>query len=296
MRGNQYQGDQYQAILRSIPACAGEPTSPNVSDPPTWVYPRVCGGTFTAATRYSYIWGLSPRVRGNPRDQHDDQHIHRSIPACAGEPPCRAFPRGLSAVYPRVCGGTPKSLAIFSAPVGLSPRVRGNRLRSYPLEHDSGSIPACAGEPRSPNSSGISRRVYPRVCGGTRDGRRGRRGMRGLSPRVRGNLASGGAEPNNNGSIPACAGEPRWGGVIKHRKGLSPRVRGNPLLPAELRFGFGSIPACAGEPFQPTADCLAWGVYPRVCGGTVPSSLPVGSPQGLSPRVRGNLRLLGEEW
>ena len=49
---------------------------------------------------------------------------------------------------------------------GLSPRVRGS-LKRYDLHvTESGSIPACAGEPiiLMPFRSGYA--VYPRVCGG----------------------------------------------------------------------------------------------------------------------------------
>ena len=30
------------------------------------VYPRVCGGTIPTLTDPDEVWGLSPRVRGNP--------------------------------------------------------------------------------------------------------------------------------------------------------------------------------------------------------------------------------------
>ena len=50
---------------------------------------------------------------------------------------------------------------------GLSPRVRGNRVRrsrGYCYER---SIPACAGEPAPSRALLLLRGVYPRVCGGT---------------------------------------------------------------------------------------------------------------------------------
>ena len=50
--------------------------------------------------------GLSPRVRGNPRELTQALHQPRSIPACAGEPGCAPDIRGRQQVYPRVCGGT----------------------------------------------------------------------------------------------------------------------------------------------------------------------------------------------
>ena len=77
--------------------------------PPTWtpkVYPRVCGGTESAAVAELLWHGLSPRVRGNHIDAGDPVPFDRSIPACAGEPRPEKAGRGSAGVYPRVCGGT----------------------------------------------------------------------------------------------------------------------------------------------------------------------------------------------
>ena len=70
-------------------------------------------------------------------------------------------------VYPRVCGGTLMPPTTHKAQVGLSPRVRRNRLRCVPHLLDDRSIPACAGEPTPIELSSEMRKVYPRVCGGT---------------------------------------------------------------------------------------------------------------------------------
>ena len=55
----------------------------------------------------------------------------------------------------------------------------------------------------------------------------------------------------------------------------------------------GPIPACAGEP---TVEALVgrskW-AYPRVCGGTGDGLVLLPLARGLSPRVRGNRRVLG---
>ena len=71
---------------RSIPACAGEPGSIVQLVIGKEVYPRVCGGTPGRIPSGRASNGLSPRVRGNPDDQHAARQYHRSIPACAGEP------------------------------------------------------------------------------------------------------------------------------------------------------------------------------------------------------------------
>ena len=96
----------------------------------------------------------------------------------------------------------------------------------------------------------------------------------GLSPRVRGNPLAGlqqSAVPNE-GSIPACAGEPlslhsravgdpvyprvcggtwSWPGCWWSSAGLSPRVRGNRCGQGRRPGPLRSIPACAGNRHRP---------------------------------------------
>ena len=148
-----------------------------------------------------------------------------------------------------MCGGTGFHIAGSEKGDGLSPRVRGNPLRSALWRGQRRSIPACAGEPRLRAATSTARWVYPRVCGGT------------PSTRIR----------------PARSA------------GLSPRVRGNLFLREVQRRFQRSIPACAGEPSKARWAFRRAAVYPRVCGGTFPPvGQPMGAA-GLSPRVRGNL-------
>ena len=190
-----------------------------------------------------------------------------------------------------MCGGTCDTAKGGGNAAGLSPRVRGNLFRPATQAGPEGSIPACAGEPTAhfffpvqvrsiPACAGepvvqcrreLGRRVYPRVCGGTRFLGLGLEYWPGLSPRVRGNPVSGRRAGVWQGSIPACAGEPsRWtyardayrvyprvcGGTSLSRSqgrtegGLSPRVRGNPPLRGQSPELIRSIPACAGEPWR----------------------------------------------
>ena len=51
VRGNRKKGRRTQGGDRSIPACAGEPTSPLIRATIHKVYPRVCGGTLSAIHR-----------------------------------------------------------------------------------------------------------------------------------------------------------------------------------------------------------------------------------------------------
>ena len=167
VRGNRRRAIQIADIRRSIPACAGEPRVCTAAPYAAAVYPRVCGGTGVQHRRGVRTAGLSPRVRGNHRNDLPPGPFCRSIPACAGEP-------GRAGVR-----SPPNS--------GLSPRVRGNLGYGFKGKGAGGSIPACAGEPRAGSLPGSAGGVYPRVCGGTilriPSGAAGK----GLSPRVRGN-------------------------------------------------------------------------------------------------------------
>ena len=249
----------------------------------------MCGGTKVGLERSQLGKGLSPRVRGNPFQVEEIPLAVGSIPACAGEPAQRSATRWRWRVYPRVCGGTIELNTKLVEGAGLSPRVRGN--------------------PRSGSAGGRGRGVYPRVCGGTAGSSWAAFRQWGLSPRVRGNRSNGCAKPTPQGSIPACAGEPRLrggrpcagrvyprvcGGTRarpgRRRRlgGLSPRVRGNRRQHEVESAGFGSIPACAGEPLTRTVRGDSERVYPRVCGGTFSMRAMRFRRKGLSPRVRGN--------
>ncbi len=130
VRGNRGAAGAALVLVRSIPACAGEPLIGRVPGTLHWVYPRVCGGTLVLGAPTRVSSGLSPRVRGNQLRALSPVFVWRSIPACAGEPtapPCS--PLGQQ-VYPRVCGGTPVKTECKHQYIGLSPRVRGNRLAS----------------------------------------------------------------------------------------------------------------------------------------------------------------------
>ena len=86
LRGNQLPGRPEMQAQRSIPAPAGEPSHPTKSSGNGRVYPRACGGTINRDPANTTNIGLSPRLRGNPRERGPFAGTHRSIPAPAGEP------------------------------------------------------------------------------------------------------------------------------------------------------------------------------------------------------------------
>ena len=86
VRGNRSGSAPLSVMTRSIPACAGEPSTIFPYQTPIWVYPRVCGGTHSHRTFRFFVPGLSPRVRGNLEGENPALVDVRSIPACAGGP------------------------------------------------------------------------------------------------------------------------------------------------------------------------------------------------------------------
>ena len=172
----------------SIPAHAGEPTS--MTEHPSRVYPRACGGTVAVKEDADVTTGLSPRMRGNL------PHAVRT-----GRAPRR--------VYPRACGGT-----------------NPHDPRAGPIALERGSIPAHAGEPKSshagadPAEMGVLIGSIPAHAGEPVAGSSGVRGW-GLSPRMRGNLGRSahvaanvtGLSPRMRGNRPPAEGACKNGRV-----------------------------------------------------------------------------------
>ena len=167
VRGNPMLRSGLGKVHGSIPASAGEPSTPCLWRRCPAVYPRECGGTEWCTVKDYLTWGLSPRVRGNPTEATETTSHVWSIPASAGEPPRAGLPSMTRTVYPRECGGTAVASVAAVFVIGLSPRVRGNPDTRPQALQVYGSIPASAGEPTCWTGTANAGRVYPRECGGT---------------------------------------------------------------------------------------------------------------------------------
>ena len=236
-------------IVRTIPACAGEPSTSRSRSSARRDHPRVCGGAASVDISPPPKRGPSPRVRGSLRRARGVVQAPGTIPACAGEPGKGSFGTYLARDHPRVCGGARKAATVLGLVSGPSPRVRGSRGRDRRPDPRRGTIPACAGEPSAARRRRRTAKDHPRVCGGAARNDRTERVEAGPSPRVRG----------------------------------SPGIR---LLFGPTQ---GTIPACAGEPRRRFDRLYGFGDHPRVCGGAGGRPWGHGPDGGPSPRVRGSL-------
>ena len=105
-RGNLSRAGLNGVSSGSIPAWAGQPSSPSPSPMPGTVYPRVGGATCSSRPSPSDMTGLSPRGRGNPCLEWCLAVSMGSIPAWAGQPRAAQTTYSPRAVYPRVGGAT----------------------------------------------------------------------------------------------------------------------------------------------------------------------------------------------
>ena len=294
----------------SIPACAGNPSTRSAAARHRGVHPRVCGEPRGLRRPRQPRQGPSPRVRGTPDAAGREPVLEGSIPACAGNPG-PATPVGRrERVHPRVCGEPLATASATPAAYGPSPRVRGTPVLQTEPTIERRSIPACAGNPRRRTSTTATSSVHPRVCGEPPLYVPDASLALGPSPRVRGTRRRRVEHAVDEGSIPACAGNPsgrsgsgrssrvhprvcgepgRRGRPIREREGPSPRVRGTPGRRRRARACGGSIPACAGNPATRSTPCRVRRVHPRVCGEPHGVTVHGFRSSGPSPRVRGTL-------
>ena len=161
-----------------------------ISRPMIWLraYPRAYGGTCLISLGAALRVGLSPCVRGNRAGAQRLLKLRGPIPVRTGEPHNKPASLSGAGAYPRAYGGTRAEVAAVASELGLSPCVRGNRVRVGQFRVRLGPIPVRTGEPKAKNASLLASWAYPRAYGGTVVGDLLFGVHRGLSPCVRGNL------------------------------------------------------------------------------------------------------------
>ena len=208
------------------PTRAGQPRPSAEPCAAARAYPRSRGATISDASRSLRLRGLSPLARGNQDEARRVAGRPGPIPARAGQPLQRSFPRLLPWAYPRSRGATVAFQVLVVEGKGLSPLARGNlerQLYSLPFP---GPIPARAGQPASPVGQSSAIGAYPRSRGATSTLAAGIMLTAGLSPLARGNRCRVCVARAITGPIPARAGQPRPCRRSARRSAAYPRSRG----------------------------------------------------------------------
>ena len=147
MRGNRIQSESALGDTRSIPTHAGKPATMRDRSDQIGVYPHACGETLNPTVALLDLVGLSPRMRGNLRQDGPNFFFQGSIPTHAGKPVVRHFIVLHVGVYPHACGETALPVMMAMPSRGLSPRMRGNHTAMMHQLVHLRSIPTHAGKP-----------------------------------------------------------------------------------------------------------------------------------------------------
>ena len=297
-----------------IPAYAGNTPCDTPENSFRRDHPRVCGEHEFVQQGDGRHWGSSPRMRGTQGLQRQDLSRHGIIPAYAGNTlrwrhgSCRCRD------HPRVCGEHLTSCVMVVSSMGSSPRMRGTLVVAELLGHESGIIPAYAGNTWNRQRQASPCWDHPRVCGEHAVLNSDALPFTGSSPRMRGTLLHHALALASGGIIPAYAGNtcetcegssdggdhPRVCGehamvsaTALAVRGSSPRMRGTQSRCRPCMRRTGIIPAYAGNTTSRAAPCPdAWD-HPRVCGEHTGVGAANVTAKGSSPRMRGTPVLRG---
>ena len=155
---------------------------------------------------------------------------------------------------PGVGGETIRQTSLVQPSAGLPPRGRGNPLGNGAGRLRTGSTPAWAGKPPTPEERRLVAPVYPRVGGETQATPEGDVNTSGLPPRGRGNPPPFHFPVSVARSTPAWAGKPCVGHVASLVQWVYPRVGGETVGDdGDHRILCRSTPAWAGKPAQRVA-------------------------------------------
>ena len=258
-------------------------------------HPRVCGEHGTKCWKPRTPPGSSPRMRGTQGLQRQDLSRHGIIPAYAGNTlrwrhgSCRCRD------HPRVCGEHLTSCVMVVSSMGSSPRMRGTLVVAELLGHESGIIPAYAGNTWNRQRQASPCWDHPRVCGEHAVLNSDALPFTGSSPRMRGTLLHHALALASGGIIPAYAGNTSTAGLCRCSARDHPRVCGeHPETALLVSFATGSSPRMRGTRAERVIQSVFSGIIPAYAGNTCRKMRKV-KPLGDHPRVCGEHHATGRE-
>ena len=188
MRGTLLNLSGNVALLRIIPAHAGNTVWMKLSPDFRRDHPRACGEHGLIVAVVIAHKGSSPRMRGTLDAVAVGQAGHGIIPAHAGNTVALSLSSSAIWDHPRACGEHEAGAGLQTFGEGSSPRMRGTQSFVFALGRVRGIIPAHAGNTRDSSLSPRWRRDHPRACGEHSARSRVTVSTRGSSPRMRGTL------------------------------------------------------------------------------------------------------------
>ena len=117
--------DVVYAVVRFIPVDTGSTVLMAARPVVQLVYPRGYGEHIDLPSFLSHQFGLSPWIRGAPRNILSGREVKRFIPVDTGSTCVRRRANGRFSVYPRGYGEHSRSGYIQGKSSGLSPWIRG---------------------------------------------------------------------------------------------------------------------------------------------------------------------------
>ena len=206
MRGTQ--GYESGIVCREgiIPAYAGNTCLARLCCHGNGDHPRVCGEHYDGAASTLRPLGSSPRMRGTRRQGRRRPRLPGIIPAYAGNTSHTRKSLTVKWDHPRVCGEHTRVLTDIDQQLGSSPRMRGTLCFHEIVLHDTGIIPAYAGNTVAAAEKEKHIRDHPRVCGEHFARMRFHTFGIGSSPRMRGTHHGNSRAGFSAGIIPAYAG------------------------------------------------------------------------------------------
>ena len=308
MRGTPPSSLSNHSCCGIIPAYAGNTRLAAWSAGCRGDHPRVCGEHVRNSIVSWCSSGSSPRMRGTRLATRPKTRSDGIIPAYAGNTSSSNRATVGTGDHPRVCGEHLTSCVMVVSSMGSSPRMRGTLVVAELLGHESGIIPAYAGNTWNRQRQASPCWDHPRVCGEHAVLNSDALPFTGSSPRMRGTLLHHALALASGGIIPAYAGNtcetcegssdggdhPRVCGehamvsaTALAVRGSSPRMRGTQSRCRPCMRRTGIIPAYAGNTrggSNATADIRD---HPRVCGEHTSRNSSRRRMTGSSPRMRG---------
>ena len=209
MRGTPATSSAACSTIRIIPAYAGNTPSRRCPKRRSRDHPRVCGEHLINGITGMVGSGSSPRMRGTHPCRAARSSRVGIIPAYAGNTANDAGDRIDVQDHPRVCGEHPIPHVPWHVAQGSSPRMRGTPQPAQLPRHQSGIIPAYAGNTPCMTSIRLTARDHPRVCGEHFLSHFVFAVVAGSSPRMRGTPGLADCDVSGFGIIPAYAGNTR---------------------------------------------------------------------------------------